>query len=362
MKVLLVRLSAIGDVLQGLPCLVALKESFPSWEISWLVEETSAPILENHPYLTKLFVLRRNWRKKKSPSTLDVVDRTSNLFKIWRKLRQERFDVAIDLQGLFKSGLWTRLSGAPRRMGHNKTREFAHLFLNEFVGDRPTFDPHFPLIDRYLEPARYLGADVSKGKYLLPPSSTEVIQQINTLLESVLDPSKTIALCPWSAWPSKNWPLARWCELAQQLSKDFRLIIIGNSTDQSAAEHLCSTIPHALNLVGKTSLKVLPEIFRRCCLVIGPDSGPLHLANATGVPRVLMLFGSTSWRRSGPLGSQHQILSTDLPCQPCFERICPLGHLHCQTLLKTEFVLETARSLAKNSRFLNDFTLEKNTK
>ncbi len=353
MKILIVRLSSIGDVVQGIPCLVALKESFPNWRISWLLEETSAPILKNHPYLDHLFILRRDWRKKKSGvSPLDAVDGATNMCKVWQALRREHFDIAIDLQGLFKSGFWSWLSGAPRRIGHNKTREFAHYFLNEFASDRPTFDPSFPLVERYLESAQLLGADVSKGRYLLPPADAKTIQQVNSLLSSsdihLKHNSPLVALCPWSAWPSKNWPLERWKELASSLLKDFCVFVIGAPTDEAAANEVCSNMPGITNLVGKTNLAMLMEIFRRCRVVIGPDSGPVHLANATGVPHILMLFGPTSWRRSGPFGQGHRTLSTSLECQPSFERTCPLGHLNCQNQLSLQDVLEAAQELAKS--------------
>lgn len=346
MKVLLVRLSAIGDVVQGIPCLVALKESFPDWRLSWLVEETSAPLLENHPCLHRLFVLARSWRTRSPRLRMtDVAAGLENIRAVRRSLRAEHFDIAIDLQGLFKSGLWTWLSGAPRRLGHDRTREFAHCFLTEFVSDRPTFDPLFPLVQRYLEAARFLGADVTRPRYQLPPASPDTVAAVDALLGSEKSARPTIAFCPWSLWPSKNWPLEAWVTLAGALAVENELLLLGSHEDSAAAHALTSRVPAIRNLTGKTTVALLPEVFRRCRLVIGPDSGPLHIANATGGPRILMLFGSTSWQRSGPLGANHKALSLSLPCQPCFERICPLGHFHCQHHLSPTEVLTAARAL-----------------
>lgn len=348
MKVLIVRLSAIGDVVQGIPCLVALKESFPDWEISWLVEETCAPILKDHPYLKHLFVLNRNWHKKKGTlSPTDIFTSVRHMWNLGRCLQHENFDIAIDLQGLFKSGFWTWFSGASRRIGHNKTREFAHHFLTEFASERPTFDPSFPLIQRYLEPARYLGADVTRGRYILPKTPEETVREARALLGHKTLPFPTIAVCPWSIWPSKNWPINYWKDLAIALSKDFRVLLIGTNENLIEAHWLASHTPTILNLVGKTPISLLPEIFRSCQVVIGPDSGPLHLANATGVPRILMLFGSTSSRRSGPLGKEHRSLSLNLVCQPCFERTCPLVHHNCLQLLNPNFVLQATLDLIR---------------
>ncbi len=343
MKVLIVRLSSIGDVVQGIPCLVALKESFPDWQISWLVEETSAPILEGHPCLHRLFVVKRKWRTTgRVISGISFGEGFANFKKVLGELRGEHFDAAIDLQGLFKSGLWTWLSHAPRRIGHNRTREFAHLFLNEFVSDRPMFDPSFPLVQRYLEPAKALGANTTHPKYLLPPSSRDTVTHVDALLGSTERRPQWIALCPWSAWPSKNWPESSWKEFLEKLSKHHRVLRIGSSAEVSQVPNLLNTPPPSvMDLVGKTSIAILPEIFRRCRVVVGPDTGPVHLANAVGIPQILMLFGSTSWRRSGPLGLKHKALSANLDCQPCFERRCPLKHQDCLHQLSVREVFET---------------------
>jgi len=344
MKLLIVRLSSIGDVIQGIPCLVALKESFPDWKISWLVEETSEAVLRGHPHLDQLFVLKRKWRTRTGGESRK--DGVRNFLQTWQAIRGEHFDAAIDLQGLFKSGLWTWLSHAPRRIGHNRTREFAHAFLNEYVSDRPMFDPRYPLIDRYLEPAKTLGADLSKARYVLPPTSKTTVAEVDALLQSPDRNPQWIAFCPWSAWKSKNWPADFWKELLESLREEHRILLIGSSAESPHIPKLMEREhPHVKNLVGQTTLPTLMEIFRRCRLVVGPDTGPMHLANATGVPKILMLFGSTSWRRSGPYGSGHASLSLDLDCQPCFQRICPLEHQNCLKQLGPKTVLQKIREL-----------------
>jgi heptosyltransferase I len=351
MKVLIVRLSAMGDVVHGIPLLVVLKENFPDWQISWLVEETSAPLLEGHPCLSHLFVVGRTWRKAKwSPSALWSAAR--NIFAIWKAIRREKFDIAIDLQGLLKSGFWTWSSGAPRRIGHKDSREFAGLFVNERIGERPLFDPEFPVSQRYLEPALHLGANLACAHYLLPPAQPATLAAADALLAvpaSERQGKPLVGFCPWSAWPSKNWPVKKWRQLAAQLSGDCSVLILGASADAPAAETIAAGLPNVLNLVGRTNLPVLAEIFRRCQVVVGNDTGPVHLANATEGPRILMLFGSTPPKRTGPVGAGHRTLALDLPCQPCLERICPLKHFQCMENLEVEHVLETVRELLPKS-------------
>ncbi len=350
MRVLIVRLSALGDVIQGLPCLVALKESFPDWRISWLTEAPNAAVLDGHPHLDRLFLLDRGWRRGVAPlNPVNLGRGGSNALAVWSALRRARFDLAIDLQGLFKSGLWTFLSGAPRRLGHGGTREYADRFLTEIVSRRPTFDPAYPLIERYLDPARHLGADPSKARYVLPPPTEAALAEADRLLGPPPSLRPLIGVCPWSAWPSKNWPLPHWRALAAALAREARVLILGGAENAADAAAAFSDTEGAEDLVGRTPLPVLAELLRRCRLVIGPDSGPLHLANATNAPKVLMLFGATSRRRSGPWGAVHRALARDLDCQPCFKRICPLGHFACLRELAPERVLDMAREMLSES-------------
>lgn len=348
MKLLIVRLSALGDVIQGIPCLVALKESFPDWQISWLTEAPNAPVLEGHPHLHRLFLLDRGWRRGAAPlNPANLARGSTNFLATWKALRRERFDIAIDLQGLFKSGLWSRLSGAPRRLGHGRTRELAHWFLNETVSDRPTFDPAYPLIERYLDPARHLGADPVKARYVLPPTPTDAVATADVLVGPDTPARPLIGLCPWSAWKSKNWPLPNWRALASELAREGRVVVLGTKENAEEAAAHFDGLGGVDNLAGRTDLTVLAEVLRRCQLVVGPDSGPIHLANATGGPQILMLFGSTSRHRSGPWGKGHRALARDLECQPCFRRVCPLGHQACLRELSPETVLDEARALLR---------------
>ena len=333
-KVLIVRLSSIGDVIQGIPALVALKETFPGWAISWLVEEASAPLLENHPCLTRLFVLKRR------------SGGVSNFLRTLAEIRAEQFDAAIDLQGLLKSAVWVAMSGAGRRIGHKAAREGAHWFLNEYVGDRPVFDPNFPLIQRYLEPACHLGADPGKARFVLPPVSRSVCDRVDQLLQAADRARPVVALCPRSHWITKDWPLEKWALTACELQNKAQLVLIGASKDAGALDSIARAAPAAINLAGQTSLLDLVEIFRRCRCVAGADTGPVHLANATGVPRIVMVFGATSFRRSGPWSSDparcrdHVSISRQLECQPCFERMCRFRHMNCLKEISEKEVLE----------------------
>jgi heptosyltransferase-1 len=343
MHVLIIRLSAIGDVVQGIPCLVALKESSPSWKFSWLVEEKSAPLLRGHPCLDHLFVLSKSGFASYFREHQEIIE--GNFWNILSALRRAKVDISIDLQGLMKSAVWGLLSGSSRRVGHKRSRESTWLFINERVGLHDVFDPDFPLHQRYLEPAAHLGADLSKARYALPKASAEEQASVQALLSPFSKDQPILAICPWSAWHSKNWPTQKWLRLIHEFSADYQMILLGDASQAAQAQDICLSAPKLLNLVGKTSLTTLPELFRHISVVLGPDSGPLHIANATSIPHIIMLFGSTSWKRSGPVGKGHLTLSTELPCQPCFKRTCPLQHLNCQNDLSVDRVILALRQV-----------------
>ena len=173
-KILIVRLSAIGDVVHSLPVLHALKTAFPCCQVGWAVEDRAADILINNPLVDKVHVLPKSRWKKRGYSL-------KNLAEFWgvvTEIRKEKYDIAIDLQELFKSGLVSFLSGAKRRIAHRGAREFADIFANEKLPAHDNFDPEKLIIRRYLEPAEYLGAKADEIVFSLPPSSEETVKRL----------------------------------------------------------------------------------------------------------------------------------------------------------------------------------------
>lgn len=338
-KILIVRLSAIGDVIHCLPALHALRRKFPNAYIGWVVEDKAADILINNPLLDKVYVLpKKKW--KAQGLTINTIREFVHFVKL---IREEKFDIAIDLQELFKSGLMTFLSGAKRRIGHAKTREFADIFLNEKLKPHNIFDPDKMIIERYLEPAQYLGAPTDEVKFNLPPINQETKDYIDSFLENFKEDRPLIVFSPATIWSSKHWIEAYWSELLEKLSLRYNIVLVGSKEDinlinrimrsgsEQAERRLCrlgggELIPvkssNYLSLAGKTSLFQLIELFNRADILIAPDTGPAHIANATNKPVIITIFGSTSYKRTAPWGEQHEALSAELPCQPCFKRQC----------------------------------------
>ena len=319
-KILIVRLSAIGDVIHCLPVLHALRRKFPNAYIGWVVEDKAADILINNPLLDKVYVLpKKKWEAQ--GLTANTIKEFIHFVKL---IREEKFDIAIDLQELFKSGLMTFLSGAKRRIGHAKTREFADIFVNEKLKPHNIFDPDKMIIERYLEPAKYLGAPTDEVKFSLPPVNQETKDYIDSFLKNFKEDRPLIVFSPATIWSSKHWIEAYWSELLEKLSLSYNVILIGSENDVNLINRITSSIKsdNYLSLAGKTSLFQLIELFNRTDILIAPDTGPAHIANATDKPVIITIFGSTSYKRSAPWGEKHAALSAELPCQPCFKRQC----------------------------------------
>lgn len=343
-KILIVRLSAIGDTIHGLPVLNAIKRENPDVHISWLVENESSFLLKANPCVDKLFIFNKSGLKKNGVSLASI-----NLIKeLILSLKQEQFDIAIDMQGLFKSGLLTALSGAKRKVGFKGTRELAEFFLNERVDVGKIFDDNEHVIEKNMKLAGYLGIkDLSVG-YCLPVISEDIKTKINEILCFADSNKKTVVLIPSTTWETKFWPKQHWRDLLTYLTPKFNVIITGIEKDlpyiASITGHLSEN--SFVNLAGKTTLLDLIELFTSIDMVIGVDTGPLHLAVATEKPRVISILGPTSARRNGALG--HHNLYVDLPCLPCHKKKCSLDskdNLLCMKNLKPATVIETIETL-----------------
>ncbi len=328
-KILIVRLSAIGDVVHSLPVLYSLRKKFPGSHIAWAVEERCSDLLINNPLLDKVYLFpRKKWNKK--------------TWQLIKEIRKEKYDITIDIQELFKSAIITYLSGAKTRIAHAGTREFAEIFVNKKLPAHDTFDPEKLIIKRYLEAAAYLDAPVDEVKFPLPPVSEEVKNKIDSFLVGIN--KEIIIFSPATIWPTKHWLESHWAELLDKLKERFQVVFIGANKDNELISRITSQVKSDdyINLAGKTTLLELIEIFNRAKYVIAPDTGPAHIANATQVPSVIMIFGPTGVRRTPPVGEKHFAISTNLPCQPCFKRNCPRKDFpdECMKKLTPEAVLK----------------------
>lgn len=337
MRILIVKLSAIGDVVQSLPTLEAIKRTFPHSEIDWAVEEAAADILEGHPLIERLLVSRRKaWtRMLKRPST--VLKGIAGFRGFLRELRDRPYDIAVDLQGLLKSGVVIGLARAKRKIGYAGTREFSSCFLNERL---PAYDIEKHALERYLDVARYLGAVDPKPTCTLP-IGRELAEMRSRLAGMNSEGRKIMVINPMARWETKLWQEEKFAQLADRLIEERNALVVltGSSDDRTVTGRMQGMMRHqAVNWAGETTLRELAALAGLSDLFITTDTGPMHLAAAAGT-KVVALFGPTAPGRTGPYGPGHVVVRAGVACSPCFRRECDQG-LRCMKEITVEDVLK----------------------
>jgi lipopolysaccharide heptosyltransferase I len=352
-SILIVRLSALGDVIQTLPVLACLRECYPDATIGWLVESDAAELLEGHPWIDHLHVShRKRWTKALlNPLRWKSVFQELQTFR--KEIRQVNYDVALDFQGLLKSSLTLYWTGIRHRIGFACAREMAPLFYTESIlspSRKEFFAPDTLMMKHFFQLLQTVGCNSNTLHCALPPITPSVRESARQLLNTIPPQSKILALAPATQWKSKHWPTEHWTHLIEYLLENtpFSLILVGSKSDLALTETILSPIPLAkqsgrlLNLTGKTSLLQLRALFEIVDTVIGPDSLPLHLAGAVGHAKLIGLYGPTAHHRTPPPGSHNVTLLTaeaDLPCQPCDQATCALGTMACMVQLSPEKVI-----------------------
>jgi len=353
-KILLVRFSAFGDVIQTLPILSMLREAFPDAKIGWAIDTELAPAIESHPALAYVHRCSRNsWRRATfHPSRWPVVRGEFSAFI--EEVKAVGYDVSIDVQGLFKTALLPWLAGIRRRIGYKHGREFSSLFYTELRKDsRAYFDPAVSHLEHMAGLVQMLGAGQTSFRVQLPVISETRKQRATELLrQSFAGPAPVVAMAPATQWESKCWPEDYWATLIQQLlaNTNLNVLMMGSPADTPLAERILSALhPEQLsgrvcNLFGKAPIRDMYALYEQVEAAIGPDSAPLHVAGAAGVPVLIGIYGPTGYRRTQPLGSPHlKLLSTEgqLSCQPCHQRVCPLGTLECMKRISPDEVFHS---------------------
>ncbi|PKN17940.1 MAG: lipopolysaccharide heptosyltransferase I [Deltaproteobacteria bacterium HGW-Deltaproteobacteria-6] len=317
MNILIVKLSAIGDVIHTLPSLTALRRLFPDAHITWAVEEAASDLVIHHPCLDEVLISRRkSWIKDikagKFPSTWREIR------SFVKQLRQRQYDIVIDFHGLLKSSVIVFLSRGKRKLGYDSWQELSGLFLNEKIPE----DMNKHAVDRYLDFARYLGAKTDQVEFTLPLTDKTKSDAERLLNACRLKAKQYIAVNPIAFWETKLWNNEKFARLADLIQEKLKLDVVFTGSNQAdAADILSRMTKGGINLGGQTSLLTLAEIYKNACAVITTDSGPMHLAAAVGTP-VIALFGPTDPARTGPYGAGHSVVRSGLSCSPCLLKKC----------------------------------------
>ncbi len=339
-KILIVRLSALGDTIHTLPLLAALREKFPDAQTDWIVEDKAEKFVTGNPLLDNVYVLR-----KKNSTPLEFF---KEFVLIIKKIRKEKYDIVMDTQQLFKSAVIMGLSSGKRKIALDGGREFSYLFANEIIKtNRKPFDINYHVVRRNLEIASYLGAETAEIKFIIPDLSNEVSPETKNVINNLDKNKKTIVIAPATTWENKHWNIQGWIDVINEFKDDCNIIITASEKERELTQKIVSCCPCVTDLTGKTTLADLVYIYSNVNLVVSPDSGSAHIAWAVSKPAVVTLFFATSSGRTAPFGNKYISISADCPCSPCMKKHCKLKTRknRCIETIKFEYVVNIMKKV-----------------
>ncbi|MEO7300666.1 MAG: lipopolysaccharide heptosyltransferase II [Verrucomicrobiota bacterium] len=327
LKILILKPSSLGDVIQAMPVLRLLKLHHPNSEIFWWINSNLAPLLANDPDLKGIFSFhRRRWSS---------LFNWNELLASIRQMRRKNFDLVIDLQGLARSGSFAWLANGGLTIGLDDAREGARGFYDVAI-PRPSSHTH--AVDWYLQVLKFLDVPVHHNFQWLAPH----LESQRKVEEIAGRDVRWIAINPGARWLNKRWPAEYFSELVGRLAvqnKNSRFVILGGKDDQPLGQIISRSHQNScLDLTGKTSLLEMIEWIRRSEFIVTNDTGPMHVAAALKKP-VIALFGPTAPQRTGPYGQLEKTVRIPLPCSPCLKNFCSYPKpLECLRAITPQFV------------------------
>ncbi len=320
MKILVIKLSSIGDIVHTLPVLAAIKRALPEASVSWAVEQSAAEILRGNPLIDKLIEI--DTRALRGGRMIEEI--LIDAGKLIGDLRQHEFDIAIDFQGLLKSALVAKFTRSAKRYGFAKSslREPASRFLLTDTVETP---PNIHVISKNLSLAgKALGIETGDGRPEFP-IFTEEIHRAEAEAVAELAGGDFAILNPAGGWPTKLWDAAKFGELADRIFEEFGLAsVVTTAPNESELAQRAAAASRSGRLVtAEPTLKGFFELARRARVYIGGDTGPTHLAIAADCP-VVGIFGPTEWWRNGSVNSEDICVErNDIDCRvDCHRRAC----------------------------------------
>lgn len=339
-RILIIRLSAMGDIVMASGLIPALRTKYPNAEIYWLSDSAMSPMLTSHQGLAGVIT----WDKQKWKSLFksgNFITLSREIGNLARTLRSYNFSLSLDAQGLLKTGVLSFLSGARHKVAfHNK--EFGHWFAHHVL-HRDFTDSR--MSSEYRDLARFLRCD--DDDYLL---GLDIPHEVQTQVEAMLPAGnhktsqKRVVLAPFTTREQKCWPVYHWSALIEYLNKrNYQVVVLGGPGDVDSARRLLKDHSSVINLVGKTSLLQSYAVITRANQLIGVDTGLTHMGVAADVPTIA-IFGSTCPYLK-PLSQKARILYQKRDCSPC-HRTPQCGGLHpCMSDITPERVLVTMESI-----------------
>ncbi len=362
-RILLIKLSALGDVVHTIPLLNKLRQRYPAARIDWLVTPAIAELLVPDPAISNVIEFHRQewsapWRPQPFVSAARLI----------AMLRAVQYDLVLDLQGQLRSAVFAFASGAPVRIGFDRpradrwkasprkipddarrhawqgAREGSFLAYTHYV-ELPTLDIH--PVKRYLRFGAMLGLDDKSADFAFP-IPPEAATRVDALLDYYeIAGAKLIVMAPGTNWETKQWRSDAFAEVARHfLHKKFAVVLIGSDREHEVCAQVAALAPGAINLAGETTLPELAALLRRGAISISNDSGPMHMAAALDRP-VVAVFGPTDPIWAGPYRRADAVLRAELPCSPCYLRqLSRCTHHHdCMKNVPASAVIERAEKI-----------------
>ncbi len=335
-NVLIIKLSAIGDVIHALPVSYAIKETFPDAKVTWVVEPPSLDLLKMNPCVDKILLF-----KKKDFRTLKGF--MKEFFPFKHELQEQSYDAVLDLQGLFKSAAIAFFAKANIKLGICNMRELSDKVSTPVVGE----NAQGHIVERYLDTARAMGCVV--GQVVFPLQvPVEESERARAIMEhaGVRDGNPYVAFAIGANWANKRWTPEQFAALGDWFYQLAVVpILIGNGAldEQLAKEIEAKMEIPPINLVNRTNIPQLAHVLRSSRLIIGGDTGPVHLGAALGV-RTIMLMGPTNVERNGPFGQLQNAIEVERPCKGCWKRACPKKEI-CLEQIPVSLVEEKIKSM-----------------
>lgn len=338
-KIAIVKLSSFGDIIHALPVLCAIKKQIPGSQISWLVEAPYKELLENHPCLSDVIIVDTKAIRKGFTRLSKYDDLWKDIRTLRETLLEKKFDIAIDLQGLIKSGLVTYATGAKKRIGFypGACREsLSALFYNNWAHP----EPDFHIFDKNLSCIKNLGLETKEIEFKLTASQEDIAWARNWLESHNVLADKgapLVLISPGTRWETKKWPLENYISLVKSLLDwNINVLLTGGAQEEAVSREIGSKVSGNIILAIGYDLKKLMGLISISDLIIASDSGPLHLAGALG-KKTLSFFGPSSPKRSGWRGGDHIVFYPAIPCGGCNKRTC--ADIKCMREIRGEEVI-----------------------
>ena len=363
-RILLIKPSAVGDVVHTLPVLEKLRRRYPAARIDWLLTPENAELVRGHPGVSNILLFARRDFSTEGRRLSAV----ASMMGLVREIRAARYEMVLDLHGQLRSGLFAIASEAPVRIGFDRPvrrgpsffqgRQLGNIPRHGWAGARegawlaynyripiPTLDVH--AVDRYLWVCKLLGCDEGPPVFNLPVCAEAEARIAGHLAEYAAPGRRLAILAPGTMWETTHWTVAGLAGVARALGGDgFMPVIIGSKGERGLGARIQAEAPGATDFTGQTSLADAVALIRRAAVVLTNDSGLMHIGAALGKPTI-SIFGPTNPVQVGPYGQMGSVVRLDLPCSPCnYRRLaqCPNGHA-CMRELTVEMVMRRMREV-----------------